>query len=300
MNDYIKVDTKRSGNFLIQYLTMVVITKEAIYIDYFENGNNMRIDIRDTDGKITRFLGEVVFFEDGVTVVDFMKLLNEYEAELNVAFDHSLGGYGFAEFYAELSDEAEADDLLRCVEFAHEPSIEDSLLMCDTRFGAIGTDESAEDKEELQQFSVEISPISTYKNLEIVLNTLYRLTHTELIDGEEVETLLLEVHKPFKLYDIIHSFLYEISYYGNKACRLAAFEEFKNHMIARMKDAGDLKGPELARQIEKEIMELESELEGSVADEDYENSARLRDRISSLKKERVKNGTNPANGDITN
>lgn len=259
---------------------MIVIGKKSIHYEYYDSGLKVMVNILSSDVSIVRYMDDFVFLEEGVTVGDIFDILAAYEEDIDFAFDSSLGGYPFALYLNEIEEKLVPDENLVFAEFVHETSLGDNLVI-NPRFGAVGLDP---DNKNMIPYSVELCPIASYKHLEVRLNTALRIFKKE--EGDEEDKILLETMKMFTLYDIIHALLYEVSYHGTPTIRKTIMDELTDAVFSNKNAVPS--GSEVIVKKDEEISKLKAELEESVKDEDYERSAKIRDKIAMLDKDRNK------------
>ena len=114
--------------------------------------------------------------------------------------------------------------------------------------------------------------MNTYMHLNLKVDTYFSVV--KLGDTEEDDIVILEINKPMTVYEVVSALLFEISYYGNMDSRSAIMEEYTEEII-RLIEEGD-----------HDIAVLEQELDKSINAEDYETSAKIRDKINDLKRKR--------------
>lgn len=264
---------------------MIVISKDRIYHEYFKGGMKVMVDIAQTNASIVRYLTEIVHVEADVTVEDVLRHLIDYQEDITFAMESSLGGYNLQPFLDELIKDVPREDHLLYAEFCHEANVIDGTVVYAPRFGAMGKDIAGGTDMELP-YTVELASISAYKHLTIVLNRSYELTKIDEVDGKQIDTVLFTGQKEFTLYELLHALLFEISYYGTPDMRAGTLRE----VIANIGgDQGDfnMSVAQMEHLKTEEISRLETELEESVKNEDYEKSAEIRDKIAQLKRERT-------------
>jgi len=261
---------------------MIIIGKGSLNHEYFEKGLKVLVNLLKNDTSITRYLDDYVYVEEGTTIADIFAILSNYEEDVDFAFDSSLGGYPFSLYLDEIHDEHEPDTNLIFAEFSHEVSFEGGQLTDNARFGAIGLDPTA--NKDLVSYSIELSPIATYKHLEVRLNYDFKIYKVD----DDKEDLLFEASKPFTLYELIHALLYEISYHGTPEMRAEVMQDLTDKITS----GGDLSGSSVANMKEIELAKLKTELQDAVDREEFENAAEIRDKISKLEKCKSENDRN--------
>jgi len=259
---------------------MVIIAKDSISLEYFDNGKKMSVEIDHDVNSITKYMDHIVHIEEDVTVRDLFKHLGRGMDLIDIVFDASLGGYSFSDFFDEAMLDPEPDELLKYAVFEHKCNMDADELIHEVRFTVIGNHPS----EDLEvPYSVELSPINAYTNLVIRIDTSFSINKVEVINDEEVEINLFDACKPMTLFEILSSILFEVSYYGTPDMRKAVFDDMKAQVLARMEvDGADVSAAMIAASKEDDIKDLEKLLEKSINEEDYETSASLRDKINDL------------------
>ena len=260
---------------------MVIIGKDTLTLEYFEDGQKMTLEIDHEVNSITKYMDHIVYIEDGVTIKDIFVHMGKDIDTIDIVFDASLGGHNFSDFLDEAMLDPVPDDLLQFAVFEHACNMESDELLHEIRFVVIGN-HPEEDK--MVPYSVELSAINAFTELVVKVDTLFSINKYETINDEIVELNLFEAHKPMTLYEILSALLFEVSYYGNPEMRQIAFEEMKSQVLARLSDDDtELSGIIISANKEEDIKSLEIQLEKSILDEDYETSAALRDKINDLK-----------------
>ena len=265
---------------------MIFISKDSItfrYIEVDELGNETEkaVDVLNSSLGIVSYLAFPAVIEEGVTVKHILDFLAENEEATDYVFDSSLGGHPFKDFMAELSFESIPSTNIKSMEICHdvdEVNAEMMNLFETTRLRGIGGDG--------KKFSVEFSPISSYMNIPIKLNTVFNIKISDE-DGEVQQTI--QLNKDFTLHNIIHAILFEISYYGTYEMRQSILDDIlKNNEFVDIEEVvEDPADTDDIRVLEKDLMK-------QIEKEDYEAAARLRDRIRQIKDK----GTNSMDFDI--
>lgn len=251
---------------------MVRISKEGVFfeiVEIDEDGKETRktVDVLATSLGIVSYLTFPVSIDEGVTVEDIMNILVLHTESTDFVFDSSLGGHSFTKFWDEMQKDIQQDPTLSWMEIAHESdplSEEESELFSTTRMRGIGKNR--------ELFSVEFSSVASYKKMEVKLNTNYVITKT---NSAEEETVVLSCTKSFTLFDLIHSVLFEMSYYGDPISR--------EEVLAEVMESLGVEKIEAFRLKDRDDMErLKKELQGLIDKEDYEEAAKLRDKIKRM------------------
>jgi len=263
---------------------MIIITKDLIYLEYFEDKKKMSLEIDHEVNRITTYMDHIVHIEDGVTVKDIFAHLGKDVEAIDLVFDASLGGYNFDEFLKEAMLKPVKDDLLAYAVFEHKCNVDTDELEHEIRFAVMG---KHPENDVMVPYSVELSAINSYADLKVKIDTKFSITKIEVINDESIELNLFESIKSMTLYEVISALLFEVSYYGTPTMRKKVFDEMKAQVISRL-ESGELDSEISASIItaakEDDIKELEIELEKSIFDENYETSASLRDKINDLKR----------------
>ena len=250
---------------------MVTISKDGVFFEFIEideEGNETvhKTDVLKTTLGIVSYLTMPVKVEEDVTVEDLMHILALNVESTDFVFDSSLGGHSFTKFYEEMQNEHEPDGILSWMEIAHESDIiaDDNELFIVPRMRGVGEDR--------ELFSVEFSPVSSYKTLPVKLNTNYIIRK---MDSSEKENIILSCTKSFTVFELFHALLYEMSYYGNPLERKEVLDEVLESLgvdtsvAFKLKDRGD-------------IEKLKIELQSLIDDENYEEAVKVRDKIKRL------------------
>lgn len=271
---------------------MIRISKDAITFSYLEvdaDGNRIErtVDVLSTTMGLVSYLTVPCNIDEGVTVFDILKHLMGNVEATDYVFDSALGGHSFKDYIEEMQQDMPNSANIKRLEICHEVDEvnEDLILYSTARLRGIGHNGAL--------FSVEFSPIPTYMNLDVSLNKTYRLRITssehdeeEDEEGENIDATIIELQKEFSLQDVIHSILYEMSYYGTPDMRQKALEEVLEHDLVE-----EIEVEEEPDELER----LQEDLMKHIETEDYEAAARLRDRIRQFKEK----GTNGDGLDIS-
>jgi hypothetical protein len=251
---------------------MVRISKEGIFFEFVEvdeDGNEVKksMDVLEATLGIASYLTFPVTIDDGVVVEDIMDMLALNPETTDFIFDSSLGGQNFQKFWLEMRQDDVQDPLLVSMEIAHEvdPITEsDPALYGVPRMRGVSVDK--------ELFSVEFSAVSTYKRMQIRLNTNYIIRK---VDDAERETVLVSCTKAFTLFEVVHAMLYEMSYYGDPDARKVVLDEVMESLGVDAISAFKLS--------DKSSLEvLKKELQAAIDAEDYEEAARIRDKINKM------------------
>jgi hypothetical protein len=260
---------------------MLVISKDVVTLEYFEDNELQRVVIDHENNNLTKYMDHAVAIVDGVTVRDLFNHIAKEKDLINTVFDCSLGGYELDLYLAELDIPTKDDNILKYAVFEHKAELVDDHLITDVRFSAVGS--HPEDPEIDVSYTLELSPINMYADLPVVIDDTY-IVWTTVNDGEgEEEVSMLDCQKSMTLYDIIGALLYEISYHGTPEMRKSILDEVKKHILSEDNDSSLL-----TMGVEDMIKDLETQLEISIQEEDYETSANIRDKIKELKNKKMK------------
>ncbi len=252
---------------------MVRIAKDGIFFEFIEvdeDGNETpkKIDVLSTSLGIASYLTFNVSIDEDVTVEDIMNFLYSCIETTDFIFDSSLGGYSFISFYNDMKTEEITEISISGIEVSHEID----FVTDDEDFFSIARFRGVADNFDL--YSVEFLPISSYKNLKVKLNKKYCVK--KMIDDKEL--VVLNTTKPFTLFEVIHSMLYEMSYYGEPQDREAALDEVAEAFGLEKENAG-----EMFRLKDRDTVDnMKKDLQILIDQEKYEDAAKLRDKIKSM------------------
>ena len=260
---------------------MLVISKDAVTLEYFEGEELQKVVIDHENNTLTKYMDHAVAITEGVTVRDLFKHISKERDLINTVFDSSLGGYELDLYLAELDIPNKDDNILRYAIFEHKAEIVDDHLISDIRFSAVGI--HPEDPDIDVSYTLELSGINMYADLPVVIDNSYIVWDTVSDEDGEEEVSMLDCQKSMTLYDIISALLYEVSYHGTPEMRKLILEEVKKHILS-----DDADGSLLTMGVEEMIKDLEKQLEKSLQEEDYETSASIRDKIKELKNKKMK------------
>jgi len=248
---------------------MIRISKEGVFFEFVEideEGNETRqsLDVLGTSLGIVSYLTFPVTVDEGVLVEDIMFLLALNPETTDYIFDSSLAGQSFIKFWNEMNIESPQDQTLSWMEIAHEidPVTDDDMTLYSVaRMRGVGKDR--------ELFSVEFSPVSSYRKMEVRLNENYIVRK---VNSAEKESIVLSCTKAFTLFEVIHSILFEMSYYGDPEARKKVLDEVLESLGVEKIEAFKLKDRD-------DIEKLKKELQNLIENEDYEEAARVRDKI---------------------
>lgn len=261
---------------------MIIIAKDSMRLEFFEDGQTKSIKIDHDVNSITKYMDHIVFIEKGVTIRDIFVHLSKDEENIDIVFDSALGGHSLSIFLKEAFDESKPDDLLHHAVFEHKCNMDTDELLHEIRFTVIGKHPQ---KDIMVPYSVELSAINAFVDLEVEIDTRFAIKVTESIEGKDIEMNLFSAHKPMTLYEVLSSLLYEVSYHGTPTMRKKVFDSMKTKVLAKMSKDGDISAAIVSATIEEDILEMEQQLEKTISVEDYETSATLRDKINNLKRQ---------------
>lgn len=259
---------------------MLVIDKDAIHLEYFEDGNQVVVEIDHDQNTLTRYLNHTVYIEHGVTIRDLFLHLGQEAANMDIVFDAQMDGYSFIDFYEEAMEESITDSQLRNVTFYHHVDYVNGEVLGDVRVVVMG--EHPKSDKVMIPYTMEYTSIKSYSHLPIVMDCTYRIIE-EVTDEDELKVrMLFDGTKPMTAYELIGALLAEASYFGTPEMRSEVSKEVIDEIYqgAEVNDAYELEAidPKVA------IRRLEEELEEAVGREDYETSAEIRDKIKDLKR----------------
>ena len=251
---------------------MIVITKEGVFfelVEIDEEGNETvkTLDVLATSLGLVSYLTFPATVDDGVTVADIMNILSINKESTDFIFDSSLGGHTFNTYLDEMKLETNQDQMFSGMEIAHEIdpiSDEEPDLFSVARMRGIGKNR--------ELFSVEFSPVASYMNMEIKLNTNYVVRK---LDSAEKETVVLSCTKSFSLFEIIHAVLFEMSYYGDVDARKKVLDE-----VLESLGVDKIEGFRLSDR--DDVDNLKKDLQKLIDTEDFEEAAKLRDKIKRM------------------
>ena len=196
---------------------------------------------------LTAHLPDMVIFEEGITVGDFMRHLETYEEQIDMVFDGSLNRLPFSTFIADSRKDAETIDC-DYVEIVRDIRVDEYGLYELPVMQALYKD---------NPYTLELKSLSSFMEHEMRLNAWY-----VVYNQDRTEEMFATI-KAFSLYEVIHSFLTEISYHGSPEDREKVKIEIEK---------------------ETEMLTLETQLEATIEQEDYAAAALLRDKINELKR----------------
>lgn len=251
---------------------MIRLSKEGVFFEFVEideEGNESRqsLDVLSTSIGIVSYLTYPVTIDDGVTVEDIMNILALNPESTDFIFDCSLAGQTFTKFWDEMKQDSTQDQILSSMEIAHEIdplTDDDKTLYSVARMRGVGKDR--------ELFSVEFSPVSSYKKLEVKLNESYIIRK---VNAAEKETVVLSCIKQFSLFEVIHALLFEMSYYGDPESRKEVLDEVIESLGVDKIEAFKLSD-------KSDVDSLRKSLQEAIDKEDYEGAALLRDKLNKL------------------
>ena len=278
---------------------MLKITKNSILS---EEHSQEGIQIHDIikDGCFPGHLTDEVTIEDNVTFADILIMLATVADEVDFIFVGPLSGLSIFDFLEELEHGPKLEDSVFKVEGLIVNRIceiikysnDETELIENLDFFGIGTD----DEKNYVEYQLHFSPISMFADRPIQLDNTYEIiqhvatsTYIKNIDGtlDPVfdKVSLLHTQKPFTLFEVLDILFHTIAMYGapdeRDELRDAIFgEDSEQTHITNDKDPKFL--------IQEEIKELEKRKDECDKKEDYEKSAKFRDRIEELT-EKLKN-----------
>lgn len=261
---------------------MVKITRDAmLFIETVENGEDVTVDILKTENGIVSYLDQYIMIEEDVTVDSLLKLLGEVEEEIDYVFDAALNGNTLGVFLTEAAGPSTHDGALAFVEVVHDVDLGSDQILNEIKyFQGIGP--SPIDGR-LTSFTLELLPLSYYKDMVIVLNHNYVVQRIDNHAGIPMHFVEFKARKGFTLYEVIYAILYEISFHGSPDERNRILQD-----ILAMCESVNTTGEQLALPVaaasgkEAEQARLKAELERVLAAEDYEKAVIIRDKLKDL------------------
>lgn len=262
---------------------MLRITKDSIlHVELDEDENEEISNIIDSENGIVSFLDQFVTFEEALTIGDFIKVLMDFEESIDYVFDSGLNGQSLSTFAAELNETTSHDGALSYLEIVHDVELDSEGILSEIKyFQGIGP--SPVDGH-MTPFSLELLPLSYYKDLPLILNHNYVVQRIEIVKDIPMHFIELKALKGFTLYEIIHSVLFEISFHGTPTERatmlvdiLEICQQATGQPVAALAlpaAASTGKDAEMAR--------LSEELNKAIETENYESAVIIRDKIKSL------------------
>jgi hypothetical protein len=167
-------------------------------------------------GGIFRRMNEYVEIADNVTFGDFFKFLIKEKNLINLIFAASMYGVSFDLLINDFKRKFELkDDEIQYLEICWYVDYDNDELVIDPHFHGI----SKKEENNFNEMPIGLDFVSIYKlkNYPLKLNEVL-----EIIDNstwpDESRTILKST-KQYTLYDIIHSVLYELTWYGTPAMR---------------------------------------------------------------------------------
>ena len=167
-------------------------------------------------GGIFRRMNEYVEIADNVTFGDFFKFLIKEKNLINLIFGASMYGVSFDLLINDFKRKFELkDDEIQYLEICWYVDYDNDELVIDPDFHGISKKEENNFNE--MPIGLDFVSICELKNYPLILNEVL-----EIIDNttwpDEGRTILKST-KQYTLYDIIHSVLYELTWYGTPAMR---------------------------------------------------------------------------------
>jgi len=268
---------------------MLRITKESILCEHYVDE---QIEIHDIieNGCFSNHLNDTIFVEEDVTLKNVLEHLEKRSEDVETIFGAALGGVPLEPFLDEMRFGTKSQKNLKNLVFGRtceivEYSDGSTELLENIEIFSTGVGEKGENKE----YMLEFSPISFYTDVPIVVDDTYQIlqyiptsTFIKEVDGSLKRIYdkksVLKTTKTYTMYELLYALLYEISKYGTPEER----EETRKNLY------GDTTEPEKNETVSESgvlnrIKELERLEKEAVESEEYEKSAKYRDKISDLK-----------------
>ena len=269
----------------------LIIYKDKITSTFWDEESQtwMEYDIAKNDGQLTQYFNQPVEIKEDVTIEDFMIHLEKHEKVIDFCFSAYNHGNAFGlyleDMRAKLSDDYKKDTNVTEIEMCwFGEVIEEELTIFGTFRGWIDEKTSIENGlENVGPYGMEFTPLSLWKNSILSLNeNLIIIKHED--ENSVEEDVFFDGFKAWKLYDVISSFLHELTAYGSPEER----EELMNKI--RQYDIKDVaKDKEKAKFwldfLESELKNNKIDMSQAIENEDYERASKLKEAITSLEKE---------------
>lgn len=241
---------------------------------------------------LLNYLREEVVLAEGVTPRDLVEHLYPEYKTLDICFHSWNSGHSLKIFYDWMNSHKKSESFtLKQIEMTWRGEIENdgNIIVFADVYGsdAVGT-----------HFGLDLSPISDWKDLPLVLNEkiIYEAQEVQS-DGKIKNIVSLRGIKKWTLFDLISEFLYELTWYGNPENQMKIREE-TGEMIDQQLQFRDYEFeplPELSKGARLMVMlkEKKSKLQEAVDEENYEAAVKLREEIKLLREE-IKNDNSPS------
>jgi hypothetical protein len=219
-----------------------------------------------------------VFFDSKLTINGFMNQLETYSDIIDSTFEASSRGYKL-EFYLKNMRENDLTDEcldLSSVEFYRAVEIWDDDISEYCSF-------HAKSKNDKLNYSLTFSPIKNWKHLPFKLNTEYAIYNYD--KKESVNIPMISSNKYYTLYEILDSFIFELTYHGSPEEQAERNDELLD--TCSKIEKGEMKMYSLD---EIYLDHLEEELDELIHKEDYEEAKKIKKEIEELKIKIKKDG----------
>ena len=223
---------------------------------------------------------EITHVEEGLTVHDFLMILNEHKEEINEHFVSYTNGFKLGPYIEDLKNETTGSKLDKLVFkwYSEITKKENDELEPYTEYYD-RVDVVGKKKGDEENYGVSFSSMGDLADAEVQLKKDYYICFNNHIHEEfSIDPYWMEIHeKAFKLIDVIGSFLKEITFNGYPDNR----EERINDINERIDDTSErtsFLSEELTLEMEEEKMQR------FIEEEKFEKANKTQKRIDELKK----------------
>lgn len=202
---------------------MITITKDKIYRSPYSlkktEADSTKVEILESSD-IVGFMDENVEFGEDLTFGDLFELIIFNKGFFNVLFNSSMGGYMVDDFILDYEtkikeEPGEEEYVVRlvwvCDIYEFNQKVEYYDYVAFEGFGKL----TKKDKEQYP-IGIAFTNLNTLKDKKIVISNEFEINSASEYDKEtDLKPILKANYRPITLYQVIHSILSEISFYGN-------------------------------------------------------------------------------------
>lgn len=265
---------------------MLTIHKNKITNQEYNPKTEQLEDIDVTQDSLLNFLREEVELAEGVTPKDLIEHLYPEYKTIDICFHSWNSGHSLKTFYDWMnSHKRSASFTLKQIEMTWRGEIEKDgkIIVFADVYGSdpVGT-----------HFGLDLSPISDWKDLPLVLNEKIIYEAQEVQEDGKIKNIVsLRGYKKWTLFELISEFLYELTWYGDPENQMRIREETGDMLDTQLSRNYEFEPlPELSKGARLMVLlkEKKTRLQEALDIEDYEAAVKLREEIKSLKEE-IKN-----------
>jgi hypothetical protein len=260
---------------------LIKFYKNSIVTNIYDpDGKNAKeVDIRLLDYDLSYYFNNIVEFDDGLTVEDFLNQLSKYEKLIDLTFESYTNSIPLCLYMREIytiPDEKNIIKNLDYIELFEEINIYEDYLENYLSFRGI------KDKKIDNDTVLNLIPLRYWKHLKFKINNITTMYKNTLDKKGKIQKydLIYTGQKDFTLFEVLSNFLLELTSYGEPAEISAVYNELKSEELKNYIESEEIQNE--INLIKNDF--LNEELEDAIKKEDYEKAKKLKEEIENNKK----------------